>query len=200
MKLKTKIVIANFMLLALMININIVEAQSSVGNWDLYGTSQISLHQIDLKLGTEMKEIIKAYDHNNKPVLDSLKKIAIGAIYKMGDFAYVTISPIRYFMEGKPVFIMHRTPQQVAAMQLSQGGSDPQDDSSRTQQPQWLVVVGLCTHLGCIPSQNNDGWLCPCHGSVFDNSGRVMRGPAPKNLLVPPYKFVASDKIVIGEA
>lgn len=102
--------------------------------------------------------------------------------------------------EGKPVFIMHRNPEQIAAMQSSPGGSDPQDDGARTQQPQWLVVVGLCTHLGCIPTQNNNGWLCPCHGSVYDNSGRVMRGPAPKNLLVPPYKFVASDKIVIGEA
>ena len=102
--------------------------------------------------------------------------------------------------EGKPVFIMHRTPDQVAAMQSSQGGIDPQDDSARIQQPQWLVVVGLCTHLGCIPTRTNDGWLCPCHGSEYDNSGRVMRGPAPKNLLVPPYKFVASDKIVIGEA
>ena len=101
---------------------------------------------------------------------------------------------------GKPVFVVHRTREQVAAMENSQGGHDPQDDHARAVQPQWLVVVGICTHMGCIPSRNDEGWLCPCHGSVFDNSGRVLHGPAPKNLLVPPYKFVANEKIVIGEA
>ncbi len=101
---------------------------------------------------------------------------------------------------GKPVFVVHRTPDQVAAMKNSQGGHDPQDDHARAAQPQWLVVVGMCTHMGCIPSRNDDGWLCPCHGSVFDNSGRILHGPAPKNLLVPPYKFVADKKMVIGEA
>ena len=100
---------------------------------------------------------------------------------------------------GKPVFVVHRTPAQVAAMQNSPGGHDPQDDHARAAQPQWLVVVGVCTHMGCIPSRNDEGWLCPCHGSVFDNSGRVLHGPAPNNLLVPPYKFVANEKIVIGE-
>ena len=137
------------------------------------------------------------------PFISSMNPSADVLEHGTAEASLVAIQPgesLTVSWEGKPVFIRHRTPQQVAAMQLSQGGSDPQDDSSRTQQPQWLVVVGLCTHLGCIPSQNNDGWLCPCHGSVFDNSGRVMRGPAPKNLLVPPYKFVASDKIVIGEA
>lgn len=101
---------------------------------------------------------------------------------------------------GKPVFIVHRTPEQVAAMEKSQGGKDPEEDRARTKQPEWLVVVGVCTHMGCIPSRNEDGWLCPCHGSVYDNSGRILHGPAPKNLLVPPYKFVNNDKIVIGEA
>jgi ubiquinol-cytochrome c reductase iron-sulfur subunit len=100
---------------------------------------------------------------------------------------------------GKPVFVVHRTPDQVASMQTSQGGTDPEADSARAHQPQWLVVVGVCTHMGCIPSRNDDGWLCPCHGSVYDNSGRILHGPAPKNLAVPPYKFVGSDKIIIGE-
>ena len=102
--------------------------------------------------------------------------------------------------QGKPVFILHRTPEQIAAMQASKGGDDPQQDQQRVKQPQWLVVVGVCTHLGCVPTREKDGWLCPCHGSVYDNSGRVMRGPAPKNLEVPPYQFAAGDKIVIGEA
>lgn len=101
---------------------------------------------------------------------------------------------------GKPVFVVHRTPEQVATVKNSQGGHDPQADADRAKQPQWLVVVGVCTHMGCIPSRNEDGWLCPCHGSVYDNSGRILHGPAPKNLLVPPYKFVANEKIIIGEA
>jgi ubiquinol-cytochrome c reductase iron-sulfur subunit len=101
---------------------------------------------------------------------------------------------------GKPVFVVHRTPEQIATMQDSQGGKDPQPDRDRVKNPEWLVVVGVCTHMGCIPGRNPDGWLCPCHGSVYDNSGRILHGPAPKNLLVPPYKFVSAEKIVIGEA
>lgn len=101
---------------------------------------------------------------------------------------------------GKPVFVVHRTPGQIASMKNSRGGHDPQADADRAAQPQWLVVVGVCTHMGCIPGRNEDGWLCPCHGSVYDNSGRILHGPAPKNLLVPPYKFVAAEKIIIGEA
>ncbi len=100
---------------------------------------------------------------------------------------------------GKPVFVVHRTPDQIAAMKISNGVKDPQADADRAKQPQWLVVVGVCTHMGCIPMRTEDGWLCPCHGSVYDYSGRILHGPAPKNLMVPPYKFVTNDKIVIGE-
>ena len=101
---------------------------------------------------------------------------------------------------GKPVFVVHRTADQIASVKNSQGGHDPQADSERAKKPEWLVVVGVCTHMGCIPGKDDDGWLCPCHGSVYDNSGRILHGPAPKNLAVPPYKFVSNDKIVIGEA
>ena len=101
---------------------------------------------------------------------------------------------------GKPVFVLHRTPEQIASMKDSQGGKDPQADSDRVKNPEWLIVVGVCTHMGCIPGRNPDGWLCPCHGSVYDNSGRILHGPAPRNLAVPPYKFVSAEKIVIGEA
>jgi len=99
---------------------------------------------------------------------------------------------------GEPVFIFHRTPEQIAAMQQSTGGKDPQPDGSRVKHPDWLVVAGICTHLGCVPTKNSQGWLCPCHGSVYDNSGRILSGPAPRNLDVPPYTFVAANKIVIG--
>lgn len=99
---------------------------------------------------------------------------------------------------GEPVFVFHRTPAQVAAMRDSKGGKDPQPDSARVKEADWLVVVGICTHLGCVPNKTAQGWLCPCHGSIYDNSGRIISGPAPRNLDVPPYRFVAKDKLVIG--
>ncbi|MEJ1958949.1 MAG: ubiquinol-cytochrome c reductase iron-sulfur subunit [Nitrosomonadales bacterium] len=101
---------------------------------------------------------------------------------------------------GKPVFVVHRTAEQIAAMKNSPGGKDPQADADRAQKPEWLIVVGICTHMGCIPSRTEEGWLCPCHGSVYDNSGRILHGPAPLNLAVPPVKFVSAEKIIIGEA
>jgi ubiquinol-cytochrome c reductase iron-sulfur subunit len=99
---------------------------------------------------------------------------------------------------GQPVFVFHRTPAEAAAMRDSNGGKDPQPDAARIQRPDWLVVVGTCTHLGCIPNKNAEGWLCPCHGSVYDNSGRILAGPAPRNLEVPPYRFLNDEKIVVG--
>ena len=102
--------------------------------------------------------------------------------------------------QGKPVFILHRTQEQIQASQASNGGMQPQPDSQRVQRPEWLVVVGVCTHMGCVPNKEGPGWTCHCHGSQYDDSGRVVRGPAPKNLDVPPYKFIAADKIIIGEA
>ena len=102
--------------------------------------------------------------------------------------------------QGKPVFILRRTPEQVLAMQASPGGKDPQPDQQRVKQAEWLVVVGICTHLGCVPTHKDEGWVCPCHGSRYDMSGRILRGPAPRNLEVPPYKFLADNKLLIGEA
>lgn len=101
--------------------------------------------------------------------------------------------------QGKPVFIVHRTAEQIAAMDKTQGGKDPQADALRVQRKEWLIVVGICTHLGCVPNMNDTGWFCPCHGSKYDLSGRVVGGPAPRNLEVPPYHFVSDTKIVIGE-
>ena len=102
--------------------------------------------------------------------------------------------------QGKPVFILRRTAEQIKASALSDGVLDPEPDSRRAQNPEWLVVVGVCTHMGCVPNKEGPGWVCHCHGSQYDDSGRVTRGPAPKNLEVPPYRFVAENKIVIGEA
>lgn len=103
--------------------------------------------------------------------------------------------------QGKPVFIFHRNADEIKAMATSKGGFDPEPDSQRVKMPEWLVVIGVCTHMGCVPNKEGPGgWTCHCHGSKYDDSGRVIRGPAPKNLEVPPYRFIAADKIMIGEA
>lgn len=107
---------------------------------------------------------------------------------------------------GKPVFVKHRTAEQIKEMAdvPMSDLKDPQNDSQRvkTGNEQWLVVVGSCTHLGCVPSSNmgefEGGWYCPCHGSHYDASGRIRKGPAPKNLEVPTYSFISNDKVVIG--
>jgi len=102
--------------------------------------------------------------------------------------------------QGKPVFILRRTPEEIKAAQSTNGILDPEPDSQRVQNPEWLVVVGVCTHMGCVPNKEGPGWTCHCHGSRYDDSGRVVHGPAPKNLAVPPYRFLAENKIVIGKA
>ncbi|MEJ0018730.1 MAG: ubiquinol-cytochrome c reductase iron-sulfur subunit [Acetobacteraceae bacterium] len=112
--------------------------------------------------------------------------------------------------QGKPIFVRHRTPQEIKEAEdvpLSQL-SDPQADSARVKagHTQWIVLIGICTHLGCIPLGNKPtdprgewgGWFCPCHGSQYDTSGRVRRGPAPLNLALPPYAFDSDTKIKIG--
>jgi ubiquinol-cytochrome c reductase iron-sulfur subunit len=112
---------------------------------------------------------------------------------------------IKVFWRGKPIFISHRTPKEIEDARSVNVNSlpDPQPDQDRVKQghDQWLVVVGVCTHLGCIPLAHQgpyDGWFCPCHGSVFDTSGRIRQGPAPANLALPPYAFVSDSKIRIG--
>ncbi len=104
---------------------------------------------------------------------------------------------------GKPVFVRHRTAAEIASAENVQLDvlPDPEADSKRVQKPDWLVVIGVCTHLGCIPIGHEgefDGWFCPCHGSTYDTSGRIRSGPAPSNLEVPKYTFVTDTKIKIG--
>lgn len=104
---------------------------------------------------------------------------------------------------GKPVFIRRRTAAEIAA-EAGVGLAtlrDEETDDDRTLQSEWLVVIGLCTHLGCVPisgAGDYNGWFCPCHGSHYDVSGRIRKGPAPLNLEVPPYKFTGDTKILIG--
>jgi ubiquinol-cytochrome c reductase iron-sulfur subunit len=104
---------------------------------------------------------------------------------------------------GKPVFIRHRTPKEIEEAVNTPLAElrDPQTDAQRVQKAPWLVVIGICTHLGCIPLGHDgkyDGWLCPCHGSVYDTSGRIRQGPAPLNLEVPEYAFLSDVKLRIG--
>ena len=111
---------------------------------------------------------------------------------------------------GVPVFIRHRTKEDIEAARAVNMGElkDPQADDARVKKgrEQWLVMVGVCTHLGCVPisgagefgGKDNGGYFCPCHGSQYDTSGRIRKGPAPQNLPVPEYTFLSDTKIKIG--
>ena len=110
---------------------------------------------------------------------------------------------ITVMWRGKPVFIKRRTEDEITkARNISIGElPHPETDKKRVIKDEWLVVVGICTHLGCVPINGKGeygGWFCPCHGSHYDTSGRIRKGPAPTNLEVPKYKFVGNDKIIIG--
>jgi ubiquinol-cytochrome c reductase iron-sulfur subunit len=109
---------------------------------------------------------------------------------------------------GKPVFVRHRTAKEIeeaAAVDVNEL-RDPQVDSDRTTKPAMLILVGVCTHLGCVPLGQKatdprgdwGGWFCPCHGSHYDTSGRIRKGPAPTNLQVPPYEYVSDTVVRIG--
>jgi len=129
---------------------------------------------------------------------------------------------ITVMWRGKPVFIRNRTKEEIAKAEETPGAqvpdnsarndllpeSTPGDDANRVKEGKanWLVLVGICTHLGCIPKGQSmgdekgeyGGWFCPCHGSHYDTSGRIRKGPAPRNLEVPPYAFISDTKIKIG--
>ncbi|KAI8992387.1 cytochrome b-c1 complex subunit Rieske [Pilobolus umbonatus] len=103
---------------------------------------------------------------------------------------------------GKPVFIRHRTAAEIAEANECNVSElrDPQQDAERVKDPKWLVMLGVCTHLGCVPigeAGDYGGWYCPCHGSHYDISGRIRKGPAPLNLEIPEYNF-QEDKLIIG--
>lgn len=147
------------------------------------------------------------------PLIDSMNPssdvLALGSIE-------VDLAPIpegqgiTVVWRGKPTFIRHRTAKEIKAAQdvkLSEL-TDPQTDADRVKagHEQWIIVSGICTHLGCIPIGNKatdnrgdfGGWFCPCHGSQYDTSGRVRHGPAPLNLAIYPYTFMSDTKIKIG--
>ena len=117
-----------------------------------------------------------------------------------------TVEPgksITVLWRGKPVFIKRRTEKEIAEARSVNLGDlkHPEKDEDRTKNPEWLVMLGVCTHLGCVPLGNKgeyNGWFCPCHGSHYDTSGRIRKGPAPVNMEIPKYEFVDSNTIKIG--
>lgn len=140
----------------------------------------------------------------------------------------IDLSPVKQgqaitvMWRGKPVFVRNRTPEEIKAAEAVQLADLPDQSARNDLLPEstpaldtnriksgkdnWLILVGICTHLGCIPKGQGlgdargdyGGWLCPCHGSHYDTSGRIRKGPAPRNLEVPPYEFVSDTKIKIG--
>ena len=138
------------------------------------------------------------------PAADTLALASIEVdVSKISEGQSITIK-----WRGKPVFIRHRTAAEItAADQVDLAGlRDPEADAGRVSRPEFLVVLGVCTHLGCVPLGQKvgevrgeyDGWFCPCHGSHYDSSGRIRKGPAPTNLEVPPYEFTSDAVIRIG--
>ena len=110
---------------------------------------------------------------------------------------------ITVLWRGKPVFIRRRTDEEIAkAKEVDlKELKHPEKDEDRAKDPEWLVMLGVCTHLGCVPLGNKGeygGWFCPCHGSHYDTSGRIRKGPAPTNMEIPKYEFVNSNTIKIG--
>ena len=110
---------------------------------------------------------------------------------------------ITVLWRGKPVFIRRRTQEEISKAQNVnlEELKDPQKDEDRVKKSEWLIMTGVCTHLGCVPlGEKGDfgGWFCPCHGSHYDTSGRIRKGPAPTNLEIPKYEFVDNNTIKIG--
>ena len=110
---------------------------------------------------------------------------------------------ITVLWRGKPVFIKRRTESEISEAQSVkiEELKHPEKDQDRVKKPEWLVMLGICTHLGCVPLSDKGeykGWFCPCHGSHYDLSGRIRKGPAPTNMEIPKFEFVDNNTIKIG--
>ncbi len=145
------------------------------------------------------------------PFIDSLNPAADTLAVSTVEIDLSPVEPgqaITVMWRGSPVFVRRRTDDEIAAAeQVSLDDlPDPEPDSDRVQRKEWLILVGVCTHLGCVPQGQRPtevrgeygGWFCSCHGSHYDTSGRIRRGPAPTNLPVPPYEFMDDNRILVG--
>jgi len=140
------------------------------------------------------------------PLIDQMNPDASVKALSSTEVDVSEVSPgqsITVLWRGKPVFIKRRTEREISKardVDLKEL-KDPEKDEDRTKNPEWLVMLGVCTHLGCVPLGDKGeygGWFCPCHGSHYDTSGRIRKGPAPTNMEVPKYEFVNSNTIKIG--
>ncbi len=140
------------------------------------------------------------------PLIDQMNPDASVKALSSTEVDVSEVSPgqsITVLWRGKPVFIKRRTEEEISKardVDLKEL-KDPEKDEDRAKNPEWLVMIGVCTHLGCVPLGNKGeygGWFCPCHGSHYDTSGRIRKGPAPTNMEVPKYEFVNSNTIKIG--
>ena len=140
------------------------------------------------------------------PLIDQMNPDASVKALATTEVDVTTVKPgqsITVLWRGKPVFIKRRTENEISeakSVSLTEL-KHPEKDEDRASNPEWLVMLGVCTHLGCVPLADKGdykGWFCPCHGSHYDTSGRIRKGPAPTNLEIPKYEFVNSNTIKIG--
>ncbi len=146
------------------------------------------------------------------PFIDSMnpaKDVMALAVVEV-DIAPVEVGQaITVMWRGKPIFIRHRTEEDIEKARAVDVASlrDPQTDEERVIKPEWLIQIGICTHLGCIPKGQKpsdpkgdwDGWFCVCHGSHYDTAGRIRKGPAPLNMAIPQYAFLDDTTVQLGE-
>ncbi|CAI9780577.1 unnamed protein product [Fraxinus pennsylvanica] len=167
------------------------------------GITEIPATETAIKNPTS-KIVYDEYNHERYPPGDPTSKDVLAMASIEVDLSSIEPgSTVTVKWRGKPVFIRHRTEEDIKLANSVDLGSlrDPQEDSERVKNPEWLIVVGVCTHLGCIPLPNAGdfgGWFCPCHGSHYDISGRIRKGPAPYNLEVPTYTFMDENKLLVG--
>lgn len=175
-------------------------SQSSKDNADERHTfSYISTFGIGLATAYGAKAIVRDIVANVAPSADvlALAKIEV----KLSDIPEGKNLTVKW--RSKPLFIRHRTEAEIANERAVDMSTlrDPQADDDRVQKPEWLVLLGICTHLGCVPLANSgdyNGYFCPCHGSHYDASGRIRKGPAPLNLEIPPYQITDDDLLIVG--
>ena len=140
------------------------------------------------------------------PLVDQMNPDASVKALASTEVDISTIEPgqsITVLWRGKPVFVKRRTIEEIQEAKAVdiKDLKHPETDEERAKNPEWLVMLGICTHLGCVPLSDKgeyNGWFCPCHGSHYDTSGRIRKGPAPTNMEVPKYEFVNSNTIKIG--
>ena len=145
------------------------------------------------------------------PLIDALNPSADVKALASVNIDLTDIAPgsrVTFKWRGKPIFVDRRTPETIARARAEDADAlkDPERDADRVKRDEWLIVIGVCTHLGCIPLGQKEGdpfgnwggWFCPCHGSHYDVSGRIRKGPAPRNLVVPPYRFLRDTLVRIG--